>query len=123
MTEHWRENYNTCRHHCPKDGLVIQEMPDEVLVYDLNSNKAIALIKLRLSSGKPVTAQNPLAKSNALMEREFGENISEEMIWLSVDLLNKDNLLDKINTKFKRLSTTGSLLKIWLNNRLSLCRW
>ena len=104
-----------------KDGLVIQEMPDEVLVYDLNSNKAHCLNQTAAFVWKACDGTKSISQINALMEREFGENISEEMIWLAVDLLNKDNLLEQnIDTKFNGLSRREVIKKVGLTAVVAL---
>ena len=104
-----------------KDGLVIQEMPDEVLVYDLNSNKAHCLNQTAAFVWKACDGTKSITEINALMEREFGENISEEMIWLAIDLLNKDNLLEQnINTKFNGLSRREVIKKVGLTTVVAL---
>ncbi len=104
-----------------KDGLVIQEMPDEVLVYDLNSNKAHCLNQTAAFVWRSCDGTKSVGEIGALMEKEFGETVSEEMIWLAIDLLNKDNLLEqKIDTKFNGLSRREVIKKVGLTAVVAL---
>lgn len=104
-----------------KDGLVIQEMPDEVLVYDLDSNKAHCLNQTAAFVWKSCDGTKSISEINALMERQFGGKISEEMVWLAVDLLSKDNLLEQnIETKFNGLSRREVIKKVGLTTVAAL---
>lgn len=104
-----------------KDGLVVQEMPDEVLVYDLNSNKAHCLNQTAAFVWKSCDGTRSISDINRLMEKEFGGSINEEMIWLAIDLLSKDNLLEQnINSKFNGLSRREVIKKVGLTTAVAL---
>jgi hypothetical protein len=104
-----------------KDGLVIQEMPDEVLVYDLNTNKAHCLNQTAAFVWRACDGTKSVGEINALMEKEFGGNVKEEMVWLAIDLLNKDNLLEEnITTKFNGLSRREVIKKVGLTTAVAL---
>ncbi len=104
-----------------KEGLVIQEMPDEVLVYDLNSNKAHCLNQTAAFVWKACDGTKSIVDINAMMEQEFGTKVSEEMTWLALDLLNKDNLLEEnINTKINGISRREVIKKVGLTTVVAL---
>lgn len=104
-----------------KDGLVVQETPDEVLVYDLNSDKAHCLNKTAAFVWKNCDGSRSVADINALMKREFGAEVSEEMVWLAIDLLSKDNLLEEnIKTSFNGLSRREVIKKVGLTTMVAL---
>lgn len=76
-----------------QNGLVIQEMPDEVLVYDLDSNKAHCLNQSAAFIWKSCDG----AKSVPDIVREFESNgrgkVTEDFVWLAIDQLNENGLL------------------------------
>lgn len=73
-----------------KEGLVIQEMPDELLVYDLESNKAHCLNETASTVWKACNGENSVTEIANLFE---GKN--EDLIWLAIDQLQENNLLEK----------------------------
>ena len=77
-----------------QNGLVVQEMPDEVLVYDLNSNKAHCLNQSAAFVWKSCDGTNSVED----IVREFESNgkgkVTEDFVWLAIDQLNENGLLD-----------------------------
>ena len=76
------------------EGLVIQEMSDEVLVYDLNTNKAHSLNQTAAFVWKQCDGKNSVTDIAALLEKEFHAPVQEDLVWLAIDQLGKDNLLE-----------------------------
>jgi hypothetical protein len=94
-----------------KSGLVVQEMPDEVLVYDLNSNKAHCLNDTAAKVWKACDGN----KSVAEIAANFGKGNNEDLVWLAIDQLNESHLLEsQIATKFKGQSRRDVIKKIGL---------
>ena len=81
-----------------REGLVIQEMPDEVLVYDTNTNKAHCLNKTAAFVWKSCDGSHSINDIAGLMEKEFGANVPDDLVWLAIDQLGKDDLLDASET-------------------------
>lgn len=79
-----------------KDGLVIQETAEEVLVYDLNNNKAHCLNQTAAFVWKSCDGNNSIPDITRLFENESGSTIHEDMVWLAIDQLNDKNLLQTI---------------------------
>lgn len=73
-----------------KDGLVIQEMPDELLVYDLETNKAHCLNETAYSVWKACDGRNTVSDIAAMLE-----DGSDELVWLALVQLGENDLLDK----------------------------
>lgn len=104
-----------------RDGLVIQEMPEEVLVYDLDTNKAHCLNQTAAFVWKACDGTRSVGEINQLMKREYGAQVSEEMVWLAIDLLSKDNLLEqRVETKFNGLSRREVIKKVGLTTVVAL---
>jgi Coenzyme PQQ synthesis protein D (PqqD) len=78
-----------------KQGLVIKELLDEVLVYDLDRDRAhclnlTAALVWRRCDGKNTTGQ--IART---MEEQFGGPIDEKVVWFALDQLAGKHLLDR----------------------------
>jgi Coenzyme PQQ synthesis protein D (PqqD) len=76
------------------EGLVIQEMSDEVLVYDLNTNKAHCLNQTAAFVWKKCDGKNSVSDIAGLLENEFNAPVQDDLVWLAIDQLSKDNLLE-----------------------------
>jgi Coenzyme PQQ synthesis protein D (PqqD) len=76
-----------------KEGLVIQEMPDEVLVYDLDTNKAHCLNQTAAFVWKSCDGRNSVAEITKLVGANSGSAVPEDLVWLAIDQLSEKNLL------------------------------
>ena len=78
-----------------KAGLVIQEMTDEVLVYDLETNKAHCLNETAAFVWNACDGNRSVAEITELFGNQAGKPIEENLVWLAIDQLNENNLLEK----------------------------
>jgi hypothetical protein len=76
-----------------KEGLVIQEMPGEVLVYDLATNKAHCLNETAALVWNYCDGSNSVADITRLFGNQSGKPVEENLVWLAIDQLNENNLL------------------------------
>jgi len=76
-----------------KEGLVIQEMPEEVLVYDLDTNKAHCLNQTAAFVWKSCDGRNSVADITKLVGDDAGNAVPEDLVWLAIDQLSEKNLL------------------------------
>lgn len=98
-----------------KDGLVIQEMPAEVLVFDLETNKAHCLNETAAFVWKSCDGVNSVGDITKLFGIQTGKRVDENLVWLAIDQLNESNLLaDKVNTKFNSQTRRDVIKKIGL---------
>lgn len=103
------------------DGLVIQEMPDELLVYDLETNKAHCLNQTAAFVWKACDGKNSALDIKLKLEDEFKTAVPEEMVWLAIDQLSKDSLLEKkVETKISGLSRREVIKKIGFASMVAL---
>jgi Coenzyme PQQ synthesis protein D (PqqD). len=104
-----------------KNGLVIQEMPEEVLVYDLKTNKAHCLNQTAAFVWMACNGENSVADIRRLLEKKFGASVDEDFIWLAIDQLNRDNLLEEtVKSKFEGISRREAIKKVGLASVLAL---
>jgi len=78
-----------------KQGLIIDELPDEVLVYDLDRHRAhclnqTAALVWKLCDGR--TMPRAIARR---VQSELDQPFSEALVWLALRQLNKIHLLEE----------------------------
>jgi hypothetical protein len=96
-----------------KNGLVIQEVPDEVLVYDMDADRAHCLNKTAAAVWKSCDGNNSVSDISKLVGAELGNNVSDDLVWLAIDQLSENSLLDgSIEPKFAGQSRREVLKKI-----------
>jgi hypothetical protein len=78
-----------------KEGLIIQELPEEVLVYDSSSDKAHCLNHTAALVWKYCDGEKSVADIAKILSRELNTPIKEELVWLALDQLEKETLLEK----------------------------
>jgi hypothetical protein len=88
------KNNNPLHPQAKTDGLVIQELADEVLVYDLEKNKAYdlnqtsALVWQNCDGTKNI---NAIARE---LEHKLNQKVPDELVWLTLEKLKKEGLVD-----------------------------
>ncbi len=76
-------------------------MVDEVLIYDLDTNKAHCLNQTASLVWKACDGKKSVAEITQNLEKELNASVPEDLVWLAIDQLSQDNLLQKeIKTKF-----------------------
>lgn len=76
-----------------QSGLVVQEMPEEVLVYDLETNKAHCLNQSAAFVWKSCDGKNSVMDIVREFEREGRGKVTEDFVWLAIDQLHENGLL------------------------------
>jgi len=75
------------------DGLVVNELPEEVVVYDRESHKAHCLNRTAALVWRRCDGRNPVARIAQLIGRDLQTDISEDLVWYALEQLAKDDLL------------------------------
>lgn len=78
-----------------KADLVVQEVADEVLVYDLKSHQAHCLNQTAASVWKYCDGQKTIADITRLLGKELKIEVDEPAVWLAVQRLGKAQLLEE----------------------------
>ena len=100
-----------------QNGIVVQEMPDEVLVYDLDTNKAHCLNQSAALVWKSCDGSNTVAD----IVKQFDGKVTEDFVWLAIDQLNENNLLEgKVVPRFAGQSRRQVLKTIGLASMVAL---
>lgn len=78
-----------------KEQLIIRELPDEVLVYDQERNKALCLNQTAALVWKHCDGRTPIASMAQLIEKELKTPVTNDLVWLALTRLDKLNLLQE----------------------------
>lgn len=104
-----------------KNGLVVQEVPDEVLVYDMDSNKAHCLNKTAGLVWKSCDGKNTVSDIASIVEASSNSPVSQDLIWLAIDQLNENNLMETaVPPTFSGQSRRDVIKKIGLGAMVAL---
>ena len=90
------------RNQVPKarqEQLIVKELPDELLIYDLQSDKAHCLNETAALVWKNCDGHKTVDQLRELMEENAGSPVPEEMLWLALDQLETFRLLDEAALK------------------------
>ena len=104
-----------------KNGLVVQEIPDEVLVYDLSSNKAHCLNQTAALVWKSCDGVNSVSEIAKLVGSQSGGSINDDFVWLAIDQLSENNLLEEeITSALNGQSRREVIKKIGLSTMIAI---
>ena len=99
---------------CPKartEDLVVVDMPDETLVYDLAASEAHCLNKTASFVWARCDGDQTLQEIAKAMEGEYRQAIDVDMVRLAVKQLDDNELLQKGSTNTYRLPSRRQLIK------------
>lgn len=77
-----------------KANIVVQNLENEVLIYDLTINKAFCLNQTAALVYQLCDGKRTVAEIGDLMSKELKTLVSEDFVWLALDGLKKDGLLE-----------------------------
>jgi hypothetical protein len=96
------------------DALVIKELHDEVLVYDLKRDKAHCLNETSAFIWKHCDGEMRVEQLARLLESELGLPVDEDVIWLALGQLRRFHLLEEgksfVMMKVSRRDLVGKYL-------------
>lgn len=87
-----------------QDGLIVQQLADEVLVYDEQRHKAHCLNQTAAIVWQQCDGKRKVSDIAKRASVEMGAAVGEEMVWLAVEELGKRRLL----TERQSLGTAGA---------------
>ena len=88
-----------------KNDIVVQEVSGETLIYDLKSNKAYCLNETSALIWQLCDGKRTASEISDEMSIRVKAQISEDFVWIALDQLNKDGLLEgEISDRFVGLS-------------------
>jgi hypothetical protein len=85
-------------HHKPRirqDGLIVRELPDEVLVYDKERDKAHCLNQTAGMIFKYCDGMTPVGEIAKRVGVQLNSPVDEKVVWYALDQFERDNLLEE----------------------------
>ena len=79
--------------HLQSDNLVLEELPDELMIYDPERNKAFCLNQAAAFVWKHADGSKTVTEIADLLAQKLDRPANEEVVWLALDVLAKDGLL------------------------------
>jgi hypothetical protein len=75
-------------------NLIVKELPDETLIYDLDSDQAHCLNHTAALVWKNCDGDTSVSALCSLLEKEVSNPVAPEVVWLALDQLYKFRLLE-----------------------------
>jgi hypothetical protein len=77
-----------------EDGLVVRELPGEVLIYDLERHKAHCLNQTAAAVWRHCDGETSPTEIGYRLAREFSTPVDEDVVWLALEELGTLSLID-----------------------------
>lgn len=104
-----------------KEKIVIQELPDELLIYNLANDKAFCLNKTSAFVWKACDGTKDAQEISRLMSKSFNSTVNEDVVWLALDQLAKDDLLEvQPDNKFAGMSRREVIRRVGFASVIAL---
>jgi hypothetical protein len=75
------------------EGIVVRELPDEVLIYDMETHKAVCLNSTAAEVWRLCDGRRTASDIRKTLEKSAKGSVPEELVWLALEQLDKDKLL------------------------------
>lgn len=76
-----------------QDGLIVQNLPDETLVYDLERDRAHCLNQTAAFVWRHCDGQTSAQEIARALKNEIKRPVDEKLVWLAIDQLGRNHLL------------------------------
>lgn len=106
-----------------QSNLVIQELKNEILIYDLDTNKAYCLNETSAAVWQMCDGENSVLVISKLLSRKLNNSVSEDCVWLALDQLKQENLLEEkenLKINFGGLNRRQMIRKVGLTTVVML---
>jgi hypothetical protein len=100
-----------------EQDIVVQELENEVLVYNLKTNKAFCLNQTAALVWQSCNGSRTIEEISQSVGKQLKSQVKDDLVWLALDELNKNNLIEEqtvLNNKFSGLSRREAVRKIGL---------
>lgn len=103
--------------------ILVQDLDNELLVYDLQINKAYCLNQTSAMVFELADGAKTVSEIGELMSEKLGISVSEDFVWLALKDLEKENLLknsEEISNYLMELSRREIVKKVGLASMIAL---
>ncbi len=101
----------------------MQTLDTEVLIYDLGTNKAHCLNETSAAVYQACDGKTSVSEISFLLGKQLKSPVPEDIVWLALDGLKKENLIEKaseIPNRFEGLSRREVIRKVGLASMIAL---
>lgn len=105
------------------ENIVVQEIENEILIYDLETNKAFCLNETSALIYQLCDGKKSVEEISQHIKQKLNQPISEDLIWLALDNFKKDNLFEEgeqIEIDFGGLTRRQIIKKVGLASMIAL---
>lgn len=105
-----------------RTNIVVQETETEVLLFDLNINKAFCLNQTSALVYQLSDGNRTVTEISNLMSKKLNTSVDEDLVWLALLELEKENLLEKhqqLNNKFANIPRREVIKKVGLTSLIA----
>ena len=103
--------------------LVVQELENETLIYDLTTNKAYCLNETAAFVWKSLDGETDVKRIADNLAGKAKCAVNEEIVWLAIEQLKKDNLIanaDELPNRFEGMNRREVVKRIGLATMIAL---
>lgn len=103
--------------------IVIQEFDDEVVIYDLKNDKALALNKTCTFVWQRCNGNQEISQISQALAKHNNQSANEDIVWLAIKILTKADLLENaedLKSNFDGLNRRTMVKKIGLATMIAL---
>lgn len=106
-----------------KEDLVVQESDGEILIYDLNTNKAFCLNETSALIWQACDGHKEVSEIAGLLGEKLDSTVNDDFVWLALDQLKKENLIenkDELVIDLGGVSRREAIKKVGLGTMIAL---
>jgi len=106
-----------------KDNLVIQELPGEVLIYDMKENKAFCLNETSALVWQACDGKNSISDISKFVGEKLQSPANDDLVWFAIDQLKKEKLIEnesELTDQFAGMARREVIKKIGLGSMIVL---
>jgi len=106
-----------------KDNLVVQELNNEVLIYDLKINKAFCLNETSALVWQLCDGEKTVTEISRQLSNKLNSKANEDFVWLALEQLKEENLLansEEITPDYSGMSRREVIRKVGLGTMIAL---
>ena len=106
-----------------KENLVVQELDGEVLIYDLDTNKAFCLNEASALVWQACDGNKDVSEIRNSLGKQLKSPVNDDFVWLALDQLKKENLIenkDEVVVDFNGMSRREVIRKVGIASVVAL---
>lgn len=106
-----------------QEDIAVQELENEVLIYDFKTDKAFCLNKTSALVWQACDGTKSVSEISREIDEKMNTPVSENLVWLAIDQLIEDDLMDDsqpVVSKFQGVSRREVIKKVGLTSMIAL---